>query len=591
MAALTLPLVRNFPEIQMSSRQSRTLGALIFLALASACGESGERDYTGMPEFCQEVLPRVDAFLAGFEHPVGDRYGGTAAVGAIGEIPGGMNALITSDHGASQHQLFVNLMTLVRFDEEYEPAPWLAESWELNEENTEITFHLRDDVFWHDGERTTAHDVEFTYLRATDPETAFPNAAFWESYVRGPEGVEVVDSFTVRVRLEPHAELLDPWRAVAIMPRHLLEDVPPAELRDHPIGTRCPVGNGPFVFDEHQPDAYWSFTRNPAFPEGLGGPPFLQRYVYRVIPEQTTLLTELLTGGVDVYVAAAPDQAPRIMDAENIELISFPFRQYVFVGWNTRRPQLADARVRRAIAFGTNREEIVEALLGGYGQVANAGVPPMHWAYSVEIRDSLRYDPAEAQRLLDEAGWIDRDGDGVRENDAGLRLEFSIKYNRGNQQRQDIAEIMQSQLREVGIAARPEVLEWTTLQAQITDVENRDFDGVVMGWITEFKVDDRDLHHSSAAETPYGWSGTNDPRLDRLLDTLQLVVDRDDARPLWHEFQNELVRLQPYTYFYFTDRIVGASHRIENLTMDVRGEWVSLKEWWIPAEHRRAGER
>lgn len=574
----------------MSTRKALGAGLLLTVAL-TACGDAGERSLRGLPEFCQNALTRVADFMATQAQPDSELYGGTVTVGAIGEIPGGMNALITSDHAASQHQLFVNLMTLVRFNEDLEPAPYLAERWELNEENTELTFHLRDDVFWHDGERTTAYDVEFTFLRVTDPETAFPNAGFWKNYVRGPDGVQVVDSFTVKFSLQPHAELLDPWRAVAIMPRHLLEDVPPSELRQHPFGTRCPVGNGPFVFEEHRQDESWSFVRNPAFPGELGGPPYLARYVYRVIPEATTLLTELLTGGVDVYMAAGPDQAPQILAADQVELVVFPFRQYNFVGWNTRRPQLADPMIRRAITLGTNREQIVEALLRGYGRVANAGVPPMHWAHSVELRDSLRYDPEEARRLLDEAGWVDRSGDGIRENADGVRLEFTIKYNQGNQQRQDIAEIMQSQLREVGIAARPEVVEWVTLQDQITSTTNRDFDGVVMGWITEFKVDDRDLHHSLSADTPYGWSGTNDPRLDQLLDTVQLIVDRDEAREVWYQLQNELVRVQPYTYLYFTDRLVGVNRRVEGVQMDIRGEWVSIHHWRIPADRRRATER
>jgi peptide/nickel transport system substrate-binding protein len=561
---------------------------LCSLLLVSACGDAGLR---AMPEFCREVLPRVAAHLDRFEHPAGERYGGTAVVGTIGEIPDGMNAFVTADHAASQHQIFVNLMTLVRFDEELEPVPYLARSWEVNEDGTELVFHLRDDVYWHDGAPTTAYDVEFTYLRVTDPETAFPNAAFWSHYDRTPGGVEAVDSLTVRFRLEPHAEFLDPWRAVAIMPRHLLEDVPPSELRRHPFGTRCPVGNGPFVFAEHRPDESWTFTRNPAFPEALGGPPHLERYVYRVIPEPTTLLTELLTENVDVHVAPEASQAPRIEEAEHVELLSFPFRNYVFVAWNHRRPQLEDPRVRRAIAKGTNRSEIVEALRGGYGRVANAGVPPFHWAYHEGIEGALSYDPARARELLDEAGWTDRTGNGIRENEDGVPLEIRLKYNQGNQERQDIAEIMQSQLREIGIALRPRVMEWATIVSEITNPQSRDFDGVVLSWVTEFKVDDHDLFHSAKVDQPYQWAGVQDPRLDRLLDTLQVVTDRDEAAPLWREYQELLVELQPNTYFFFPQRLAGVNRRLRGVEMDARGEWVSIRDWWIPEEGRRGSGR
>src|SRR5690606_7456460 len=152
--------------------------------------------------------------------------------------------------------------------------PYLAESWDVSEDGTELTFHLREDVVWHDGERTDAHDVAFTYVTVTNPETAFPNAAFWDRYVRGPEGVEVVDDFTVTIRLEPHAESLVARTTLGILPEHLLGDVEPASLAQHPFGTQCPVGNGPFVFTPHTPQERWVFDANPVFPEPLGGRPY-----------------------------------------------------------------------------------------------------------------------------------------------------------------------------------------------------------------------------------------------------------------------------------------------------------------------------
>jgi peptide/nickel transport system substrate-binding protein len=241
------------------------------------------------------------------------------------------------------------------------------------------------------------------------------------------------------------------------------------------------------------------------------------------------------------------------------------------------------------LSAATNRAEIVEALLLGYGEVANAGVPPIHWAFHEGIRNALPYDPAGARALLDEAGWTDRDGDGIRENAEGVRLDLSIKYNNGNQDRQDIAEIMQAQLREVGIAVRPQVVEWATLLSQINTPEVRDFDGVVIGWVAEFRLDDTDLHHSRSMNQPYGWSGTNDPRIDDLLDRLPVIVDREEAIPLWHAYQELLVEVQPYTYLFFAMRRAGLNRRLQDVVLDARGEWAGIRSWWIPADRRRAG--
>lgn len=569
----------------------RTTSTVLALALAGGCGGEAPGDGADRSpdaeEFCAAAEARVDSFLATREQPRGERYGGTAVLGAIAEISGGMNALVTSRYEATQHQNFVNLMTLIQYDEGLEPAPYLARSWEVGEDTTEITFHLRDDVYWHDGERTDAHDVAFTYLRMTDPETGFPNANFWTYYETGEAGVEVVDSFTVTFRLRPHAGFMDPWRTVAILPEHLLGDVEPSALREHPYGTVCPVGNGPFVFVEHLPDQQWTFRRNPAFPQGLGGPPYLDRYVYRVVPEQSTLLTELLTEGVDIYAGVRADQTGEVLDASHLELRHFQFRNYTYLGWNARRPQLEDRRVRRALTLALDRQEIVDAVLEGYGMVANHGVPPFHPAFDPAFQDSLGYDPDRARRLLDDAGWVDRNGDGFRENADGEPFRVTLEVSQQNDQWQDVAEIAQSRYLQVGLDVQPRLVDFNSLVDRATHPARRDYDALISAWVVEFKLDETDLHHSRLIdESAYTWSGTRIPELDVLLDTLPLITDRDEARPLWREYQALLVEHQPYTYLYWAERLNGVNRRLRDVVMDVRGDWVNVGEWWIPEEER-----
>jgi peptide/nickel transport system substrate-binding protein len=564
---------------------------MVFAATAAACGSDyGGDESAGGPasfgDFCATVQPKVDAFISQMEreHPVTDstKYGGTVVVGNYGEIADGMNHFSSQDYSSTQHQQFVNMMTLVNYDAALTPQPYLAQSWEVDDPTnpTLLTFHLRPDVYWHDGVKTTAEDVAFTYVTVTNPETAYPNAAFWDHYVKGAEGVEVVDSFTVRIKLQPHAEYMDPFRAMSVMPKHLLEGVPVTQFKQHPFGTQCPVGNGPFVFVEHRPGESWTFKANPAFPAGLGGRPFVDRYVYRVVLEQNTLLADLQTENIDVYIAPRPDQAAAIEANPKLRLVNGKFRQFNYIGWNQRRPQLADKRVRRALTLGVNRAEIVQSLVQGYGEVANSTVPPFHWAYDASVEDSLKFDPERAKRLLDEAGWTDRNGDGVRENAEGVPLEITLKYNSGNQTRQDVAEIYQAQLAKIGVKLQPEVVEWATLLGQLTD-QARPFDAVVMGWVTEFKVDDMDLFHSARINEPYAYSGTNDPRVDRYLDTLQTVIDRDQAIPVWKDYQNELLDILPYTLLYYPNRLDGVNRRVQDAVLDIRGEWVNIKDWWL----------
>jgi peptide/nickel transport system substrate-binding protein len=569
----------------------RKLSLLVLLG-AVACGGDGDAppgpDFPDVA-FCQEHLPAVEAFLDGaratYPTPDDPRYGGTAVMGFIGELTGGLNGAVSTSTESSLHQQFVAFMTLLDYDENLDPRPYLADSIEVADDNTSVTFHLRRDVFWHDGERTDAHDVAFTYRTVVNPETSFPNPAYWDLYDRSDEGVEVIDDFTVRMHLQPHPEFLDPWRQVPILPEHLLGDVPPAELAQHPFNAQCPIGNGPFVFLSHAEQDRWEFAANPAFPNALGGRPFLDRYVYRIIPEQSTLLAELMTGGIDVYMAPNPNQAQRIAADPDVELVRFPSRIFVFVAWNARREQLADPRVRRALTMGTNRADAVQAILQGYGRVADGTVPPFHWAYEPD-GPGLEYDPDGARALLDEAGWIDRDGDGVRENADGVPLELVIKTNDGNAQRRDLMLIMQAQLADLGVSVDPQVVEGTTLMSQVTDADVRDFDGFVMGFTVEFKLSDMDLFHSDRERGLYAFSGTENPQIDRYLEAIAAEVDRDRARELWHEYQALLVEEQPFTFAYFPDRLAGVSTRLRNVEMDARGELLNVREWYIDPERR-----
>jgi peptide/nickel transport system substrate-binding protein len=304
-----------------------------------------------------------------------------------------------------------------------------------------------------------------------------------------------------------------------------------------------------------------------------------------VVPDQTTLLSELLTERVDVYIAPAFDQAQAILDHPNLELRRYTSRQYNFVGWNSRRPQFADARVRRALTMGTDRESIVRAVLRGYGTVAHTGVPPFHWAFDPSAVEPIPYDPDGARALLDEAGWRDRDGDGVRESADGTRLSFTIKYNQ-NQTRQQIAEIMQSQLAEIGVEVRPQMVEIGALLDQINTPTLRDFDGVVMGWSADFKLDDMDLFHSERGDGPFAWAGTRNPEMDRLMEAISLTVDREAATALWRDYQAALIEEQPYTFFYFPDRLEGVNRRVRNVVMDARGDWVNIKDWYLDPASR-----
>jgi peptide/nickel transport system substrate-binding protein len=329
------------------------------------------------------------------------------------------------------------------------------------------------------------------------------------------------------------------------------------------------------------------FDANPDFPEALGGRPYLDRIVYRFIPETTTLLAELLTGGIDIFVGPPPSMVDQIASSPGVELRASPFRAYDYIAWNTRLPFFRDARVRRALTMALNRAEMVAALRQGYGEVGRSSVTPAHWSYDREDPETiLPYDPEGARRLLAEAGWAPGP-DGILRDAEGRAFRFTLMTNAGNDVRRDVTEIVQAQLRPLGIDAQPRLIEFTTMISMLqgslnqAGVRSREFDAVVGGWVNFFRQDDAGILHCDNLNEPYQYVGYCNDRVDVLIDTLAVIMDRDQARPLWKEFQHLIVRESPYTVLFYPERITGVRTRLRGAPMDIRGETMGAAGWWV----------
>lgn len=538
----------------MSGRAARRLLLPILLA-AAACGE-GERD--GAPATGSVAEE--------------DRYGGTAVVAAISDLatvnPFGLNDYLGGQF--ARHALFTPLMEL---DGDLEPRPLLARGWEPNADTSRITVRLREGVLWHDGEPVTAEDVAFTFRRVKDPAVGSPAQPYFSAW----DSVEVVDPHTLRFHVRPAAGLFFGWTLVPVAPEHVLGEVPPGELATHAFGSTAPVGSGPFRFVRRQAGDRWVLEANPAYPEELGGRPYLDRLVYRVVPDESTLLAELRSGDVDFYHRVPPSQADDIRDAPDLRLLAFPFPGYSFVVWNTRRSPFGETSVRRALTMGIDREEMVGTVLEGFGRPATGPFGPWHWAYDSAWKP-LPFDPDSSRALLASAGWTDGDGDGVRERD-GRELRFQL-LTPDNRLRRDIAVIMQEQLSEVGVAVEPRARDFPTLSAAITG-SNRDFDAALLAITPDLMVDQRSLWACDRKEQPFHLSGWCDPTLDVAMDSLVEARDRETRRRLLRR-QSELVQAaQPFTFLYFEDRIDGLRDRLRGVEVDARGELISVGDWWI----------
>jgi len=495
-------------------------------------------------------------------------YGDALITGSIGE-PATLIPALSTDSASSDISGLV-YSGLVRYDKNLKLEGDLAQSWDISPDGLRITFHLRRGVKWHDGHEFTSHDVLYTYRVIIDPKTP---TAYSEDF-KQVKTARAVDPYTFEVTYaKPFAPALASW-GMPMLPAHLLEG---KDITKSPL-ARKPIGTGPYIFKEWVPLQKLVLEANPDYWEGK---PYISRYVYRIIPDNSTMYMELKAGGVDM-MGLSPVQYQRQTNTREFlarfNKYRYPASNYTYLGYNLRLPLFQDRRVRQAITCAINKEEIVQGALLGMGQVAHGPYKPGTWACKPKV-DDFGYNPARAAALLKEAGFV-MGADGVLAKN-GKRLSFTIITNQGNDQRLKSSLIIQRRLRHVGIEAKIRVLEWASF---ITNyIDTRQFEVVLLAWTIPQDPDTYDIWHSSkTGPKELNFVHFKNPEVDRLLEEGRGTFDVERRKRCYYAIQDILAREQPYTFLYVPDALPVVSARFQGIEPAPAGISYNLVKWYVP---------
>jgi peptide/nickel transport system substrate-binding protein len=463
---------------------------------------------------------------------------------------------------------------LVRYDKNLQLEGDLAKSWDVSPDGLQITFHLRHGVKWHDGKEFTSRDVLYTYRVIVDPKTP---TAYSEDF-KQVQSVQAVDAYTFRVNYaKPFAPALASW-GTSMLPAHLLEG---KEITKSPL-SRNPVGTGPYIFKEWIPGQKLTLVANPDYWEGR---PYVARYVYRLIPDSSTMYMELKAGGVDM-MGLSPVQYQRQTNTPEFlarfNKYRYPASGFTYLGYNLRLPLFQDRRVRQAITCAINKQEILQGVLLGMGAVAHGPYKPGTWAYKDKVDEPV-YDPARAVALLKEAGFV-MGKDGILVKD-GKPLSFTILTNQGNDQRLKSALIIQRRLKKVGIEVKIRVMEWASFITNFIDKGK--FEAVLLGWTISQDPDQYDIWHSSkTGPKELNFVHFQNAEVDRLLVEGRGTFDIEKRRACYYRIQDILAREQPYTFLYVPDALPAVSSRFHGIEPAPAGIMHNLIKWYVPKQEQ-----
>lgn len=481
------------------------------------------------------------------ETPSGPKSGGTFIVAYPGDpISFNPNAKIDDFGYGIGQSLFNKLVTL---DSDYQVIPDLATSWEISDGGKTYTFALRQGVKWHDGEPFTSADVKWTF------ETILAQKGNAYTNLKVIDSIETPNDHTVVLKLqEPSSPLLGflAWIGTFIMPEHVYAG---SDWLTNPANEE-PIGTGPFKFVEWKKGDHVTLEANKEY---FDGAPYLDKVIYQIMPDSNTAAQALLNGDVDFSYTRPPLTMLDTLKKANIQVDSAPAPSRYYMQINLRKEPLQKLEVRQAIAMAINRKDILEKAFQGLGSEAwGYYTPAIEWAYNKDAK-APAYDLKQAEALLDKAGYP--------KGPDGTRLKLDFLYFTAGQEWADLAQVVKSNLKEIGIDVQLQGLEIAAWAKKVG--EEHDYD---LATLAGFQGPDPDnMRNRFGTNGGIQFMGYSSPIVDQLLDEGARESDQAKRAKAYFAIQEELAKDIPVvplvelvSLYVYRDTVHGLAIHPEN---------------------------
>jgi peptide/nickel transport system substrate-binding protein len=471
---------------------------------------------------------------------------------------------------------------LITNDAKGNPIPAAADNWEISEDKRIYTFHLADGMTFHDGEPVTAQDVAFTYYTMADPNYDGPLGyvvadivgvdAYHKYESDTIEGIKVIDESTVSFELtSPNVQKI--WDfSYGIMPEHVYRY---DNWETFKAMVSNPVGSGIMKFDAFKIGDYVQLSTNENYNKGRAA---IDGVVIKIQPIETATAA-LAAGGIDlVNPPASLDNYDMMISTGIADVQEFTGNGYNYIGFNLRSPKLSDKRVRQALAYGLNREVFIEKQWEGFASVCNAPISPVSWAYpDPSLLNDYAYDPAKARALLDEAGWVDTDGDGIREKD-GIKLSLVwTAYNDVDWPMNFVA-MAKENWKAIGVELEADLMGFNAVTEKVFN--QQDFELWNMGWSLAIDPDPTGIFDSASDVLGgYNAGGYVNERAEEIFKEGNMAYDQATRAALYQEWAIIANDELPYLFNAYRNEIWGVNKRVKGMKLGPYYDWTyTVKE-------------
>jgi len=486
--------------------------------------------------------------------------------------PSILNPIISTDAYSSDVTGYV-FDALITVDSALNVIPSVAKSWDISDDNKKFTFHLRNDVKFHDGVKLTSKDVKFTFDKIMDSTVRAENK---KADFKDVKSVKDLDDTTfVVIYNKSFSPALLSW-TISIMPKHIYGK---GNFNTNPHNNK-PIGSGPYKFVSWETGQRIKLTKNDDY---WGLKPKIKNLDYKIITEGNSARNAFIKDKLFLY--GFEDAKKWKSFSENKKYKGkFNFYEYYtmgysYIGWNEKSLFFKDKNVRRAMTFALNRKEILENIYINKGEICTGPFYPKSWAYNKDIK-AIKFNLDSAKQCLKSAGWIDSNGDGVLDKD-GKDFVFNILLTGSSKNGELILTILKENLSKIGVIMNIQKYEWATL---LDRVHKRDFEAVILGWSLSIDPDPYMLFHSSQVDNGLNYYGYKNSEVDKLLEEGQQVFDKEKRGKIYHKVHEIINNEQPYTFLFLRSNLVGVNSHIKNVSVSplgLMGAYPGILEWEI----------